>query len=166
MSPLYCPPFNFFSVLSISLCNCCTCRAPSLFQGKLPASLSVPALNPVSENKSSLSLTNEDWGFNGPLSLGATYSDLTHTFFNAMYVLPLSQRLAIRGLGEYGFDQYRLSGTLGYGTNLLNTTLLTFDSNPATNITPINDTTVTVSTPAPDPGVVDVYEAKIKNWIF
>ncbi|WP_412758272.1 IPT/TIG domain-containing protein, partial [Legionella bozemanae] len=62
-----------------------------------------------------LSLTNQQLGFSGPLNWGVTYSDLTGTYFNAQYVLPLGERLALGALGEYGSGQYRINGTLGYG---------------------------------------------------
>ncbi|RYW87865.1 hypothetical protein D7221_08990, partial [Legionella pneumophila] len=62
-----------------------------------------------------VSLTNQQLGFSGPLNWGVTYSDLTGTYFNAHYVLPLGERLALGALGEYGSGQYRINGTLGYG---------------------------------------------------
>ncbi|HHF7376097.1 TPA: IPT/TIG domain-containing protein [Legionella bozemanae] len=62
-----------------------------------------------------MSLTNQHLGFSGPLNWGVTYSDLTGTYYNAQYVLPLGSRLALSALGEYGSGQYRLNGTLGYG---------------------------------------------------
>lgn len=63
----------------------------------------------------SLSLTSQQLGLTGPLNAGVTYSDLTGTFFNAQYVLPLGKSFAVGALGEYGTKQYRFSGTLGYG---------------------------------------------------
>ena len=62
-----------------------------------------------------LALTNQQLGFSGPLNWGITYNDLTGTYFNAQYVLPLGERLALGALGEYGSGQYRINGTLGYG---------------------------------------------------
>lgn len=62
----------------------------------------------------SLSLTNKQLNLNSPVDLGLTYSDLTGTYFNAQYVLPLGERFAFAALGEYGGEQYRLNGTLGY----------------------------------------------------
>lgn len=61
-----------------------------------------------------LNLTNNQLGLKGPLDWGLTYSDLTGTFFNAQYVLPLGERFAVGALGEYGANQYRINGTLGY----------------------------------------------------
>ncbi|MDR3503314.1 MAG: Ig-like domain-containing protein [Legionella sp.] len=61
-----------------------------------------------------LNLTNSQLGLKGPLDWGLTYSDLTGTFFNAQYVLPLGERFALGALGEYGANQYRINGTLGY----------------------------------------------------
>lgn len=61
-----------------------------------------------------LNLTNNQLGLKGPFDWGLTYSDLTGTFFNAQYVLPLGERFALGALGEYGANQYRINGTLGY----------------------------------------------------
>lgn len=61
-----------------------------------------------------LSLNNKQLGLNGPLDLGVTYSDLTGTYLNAQYLLPVGERLAFGALGEYGANQYRVNGTLGY----------------------------------------------------
>ncbi|WP_165482041.1 IPT/TIG domain-containing protein [Legionella beliardensis] len=66
-----------------------------------------------------LSLTNQQLGLSGPLNWGVTYSDLTGTFFNAQYILPLGERIAFGVLGEYGADQYRINGTVGYGLSPL-----------------------------------------------
>ncbi|WP_058535680.1 Ig-like domain-containing protein [Legionella saoudiensis] len=71
------------------------------------------------EALNNLSLTNNQLGLKGPLDWGLTYSDLTGTFFNAQYVLPLGERLALGALGEYGANQYRINGTLGYSFNPL-----------------------------------------------
>lgn len=62
-----------------------------------------------------LSLTSPQLGLSGPLNWGVTYSDLTGTYFKAQYVLSLGERLALGALSEYGSDQYRINGTLGYG---------------------------------------------------
>ena len=66
-----------------------------------------------------LSITSQQLGLDGPLSLGANYSSLTGTFVNGQYVLPLGERWAIAALGEYGAEQYRLGGTVGFGFNRL-----------------------------------------------
>ena len=66
-----------------------------------------------------LSLTNRQLNFSGPLNWGVTYSDLTGTYFNSQYVLPLGEQLALGALGEYGSGQYRINGTLGYGLSPL-----------------------------------------------
>ena len=78
-------------------------------------SLAPPIPSNPKERLPNLSLTNQDLGLSGPFSLGATYSDLTGTYFNAQYALSLNERFAMMALGEYGSGQYRLSGTLGYG---------------------------------------------------
>ncbi|WP_419420274.1 Ig-like domain-containing protein [Legionella sp. D16C41] len=66
-----------------------------------------------------LSLTSQQLGLSSRLNWGITYSDLTGTFFNAQYVLPLSENLVFGALGEYGSKQYRINGTLGYSLSPL-----------------------------------------------
>ncbi len=64
---------------------------------------------------SNVSLSSQQLGFSGPLSGGASYSNVTGIFFNAKYILPLSEQFALGLLGEYGPAQYRVNGTVGYG---------------------------------------------------
>ncbi|WP_298624588.1 Ig-like domain-containing protein [uncultured Legionella sp.] len=66
-----------------------------------------------------LSLNNKQLGMSGPLDLGITYSDLTGTYFNAQYALPIGEKLALNALGEYGSNQYRINGTVGYSLSEL-----------------------------------------------
>ncbi|MFJ1270167.1 Ig-like domain-containing protein [Legionella lytica] len=66
-------------------------------------------------NLNNLSLTSQQLGLLGPIRWGVKYSDLTGTYVNAQYILPLSEHLALGALGEYGANQYRINGTLGYG---------------------------------------------------
>ncbi|MFJ1268657.1 Ig-like domain-containing protein [Legionella lytica] len=88
-----------------------TTNSPTMSAGPL-----TPLLNATQTGKlNNLSLSNQQLGFYSPLNFGVNYSDLTGTFFNAHYVLPLGEKLAIGALGEYGAGQYRFNGTLGYG---------------------------------------------------
>jgi hypothetical protein len=50
----------------------------------------------------------------GPLSVGGTYDTLLGTIFNAHYAQRISNDWAMGLLGEYGANQSRLNGTLGY----------------------------------------------------
>ena len=78
-------------------------------------SLGPPIPSTQKERLPNVSFTNQDFGLSGPLSLGATYSDLTGSYFNVQYALSLNERFAMMALGEYGSGQYRFGGTLGYG---------------------------------------------------
>ncbi|MCW8398412.1 IPT/TIG domain-containing protein [Legionella sp. PATHC038] len=114
---IFCQLFNISAVAA----------APFLQSSSLPAaphekansqisnSLDPPIPSTQKEHLPNLSLTNQELGLSGPLSFGATYSDLTGTYLNAQYALALNERFAMMALGEYGSGQYRLSGTLGYG---------------------------------------------------
>ncbi len=77
------------------------------------------ALSSLAQNNNlnNTSINNQQLGLSGPLSWGVTYSDLVGTFFNGQYVLALGEQLAVAALGEYGSDQYRFGGTVGYGFN-------------------------------------------------
>ncbi|WP_298622680.1 IPT/TIG domain-containing protein [uncultured Legionella sp.] len=90
---------------------------PMAVAALVPNTQSPRSLTPVQTDSSlnNLSLTNRHLNLKGPLDWGITYSDLTGTYFNAQYVAPLGERFAFGVLGEYGNDQYRLNGTLGYG---------------------------------------------------
>ncbi|MES2998216.1 MAG: IPT/TIG domain-containing protein, partial [Pseudomonadota bacterium] len=64
---------------------------------------------------SNIALTSQQLGFSGPLSGGVSYSNVTGIFFNAKYIFSWNDQLAFGLLGEYGPEQYRMNGTVGYG---------------------------------------------------
>jgi hypothetical protein len=89
---------------------------PTANNSAMSAGPLTPLLNYSQTGKlNNLSLSNQQLGLYSPLNFGVNYSDLTGTFFNAHYVLPLGEKLALGALGEYGAGQYRLNGTIGYG---------------------------------------------------
>lgn len=60
------------------------------------------------------SLDSSAFGLVGPLSVGYDYDTLLGSIFNAQYVQKITNSFALGAIGEYGSNQYRLNGTLGY----------------------------------------------------
>jgi hypothetical protein len=58
--------------------------------------------------------SSDSLGLAGPLSVGVNYDTLIGTILNGQYAQKLSDSVALGALGEYGTDQYRLSGTAGF----------------------------------------------------
>ena len=59
-------------------------------------------------------LSTDNLGLSGPLSVGVNYDSLMGTILGGQYAQKLTNNFALGALGEYGEDQYRLSGTAGF----------------------------------------------------
>jgi hypothetical protein len=69
---------------------------------------------PTDNSSQSYSLNSNTLGLTGPLSVGGTYDSLVGGTVNGLFAHKLSEATAIALLGEYGPDQYRMSGTTGF----------------------------------------------------
>lgn len=97
---IYCQLFNFSAAVAAPFIETSSLplqsnKTNSHYFNSLPSSLP-PGQGASTSN---LSLTNQNLGLSGPLSWGATYSDLTGTFLNAQYAVSLG-KLAMMALGE------------------------------------------------------------------
>lgn len=79
-----------------------------------------PALNnPQSSSNTptvmdNVSLTLDNLGIKGPLTGGMNYSNLTGAFFSGQFNQKINDWAGFNILGEYGQNQYRINGTLGF----------------------------------------------------
>lgn len=93
----------------------------------------------TSEMLNALALDSERWGLQGPLTFGANYDTLLGMIYDAQYTNKITDKSAFSVIGEYGANQARANGTLGFqlypdglikftGEYLSQTLPFTFDS--------------------------------------
>lgn len=84
------------------------------YQKKNSTQFSMPADSAMTPLMDSFTVATNQLGLSGPLSAWATYSNLTGLFFTGQYLKKLTDMVAVGVLGEYGDDQYRVNGTVGF----------------------------------------------------
>ena len=80
----------------------------------VPSQPNSPGINSSASDLQNLSLSTGQLGVTGPLNAGLNYSNLTGTYFNGQFLKQLSENMGLNVLGEYGDNQYRINGTLGF----------------------------------------------------
>ncbi len=68
----------------------------------------------TSSSPQNSSLNRKDFGSSGPMSFGVHDDTLFNTVFDAQLAKKISDSFALGVIGEYGTDQYRLNGTVGF----------------------------------------------------
>ncbi len=69
--------------------------------------------NMVLPAEQNMAFNTASLGMGGPLSVGASYDSLVGATVNGLYAKRITDAMALSLLGEYGPDEYRISGTTG-----------------------------------------------------